>query len=179
MFIVSFATIQFWEGILWLSPRDSSKSTEVGRIIVPLILLTLLSQPIAQTYGAYKTSSKAGKKNDVLRVSFYIAIALFLWGLYEVLTKSFSYKVGENGHLVWEKNSTPGLLNSPSDIIGILYLIGLFLPLLWMEMKYAIPLLLVGAATFIFSMSRTRKTGEFSSYWCYTAVLYSLVCLLI
>ena len=116
LFILSFALIQLWEGLLWMG-FDSN-------ILTSLIVITLLSQPVAQSYGGWMTT-----KSKELEYLFYFYVLVLLYGIIMISQSNYASKVGINGHLVWEnKSNSSGVF---SGVLGFIYLIGLFLPLLW------------------------------------------------
>ena len=164
LFIISFAMIQLWEGLIWMG-YDSS-------VMVSLILLTLLTQPLAQSYGGWKTLH-----NPSLEWMFYGYVMLLIYGFYLVSTRGHYSSVGKHGHLKWNSFTSEKRSGLFPGMIGIVYLIGLFLPLLfaWREMW---PLLIVGGLTAYYSMI-SSSSGEFGSKWCYFAVIYSITAIFI
>lgn len=163
-FIVSFAMVQLCEAGIWSSPDKRRTSIYLG-----LLLIALYSQPLVQTYGAWTVT-----KSDILKIMTIVYAIMFIYAIYRAATEKFYSTVGPNGHLVWNAQGTD-YFTGGHRFLGILYLIGLFLGLLWV-FPNSLPLIAVGAITFIWSMSRV-STGEFGSYWCYTAVAYSLMAL--
>lgn len=113
-------------------------------------------------------------KNRMMGIALIFYICLLIW--YSTTTRNdiFSSKKGDNGRLVWMRNNN---INYFSDPVAISYLLGLFIPYFFMNLKIVYPLMLTGVITYIFS-SYISNEG-FGSFWCYTAVIYSLVCLFI
>lgn len=170
-FVLCFTTVQLLEAGLWytLKTRDS----DLNNLLTRLLLIILLLQPLVQTYLGYKYTS-----SGFLGILSYVFLGVLVWGLFKIWRSSkFSSDVGPNGHLVWsqtESNSKQGLINN--KLIGALYLFGLFFPLLFMKNYKWIPLVTVGILTALYSLS-TTDSGEFSSYWCFTSVIYAVVAL--
>lgn len=165
-FIVSFAMVQLCEAGIW-STTDKRKI----HVYLAFLLIALYSQPLVQSYGAYSAT-----KSSVLKIMVGVYLVMFIYTLYRAVTEQFYVNIGPNGHLVWNAKGTD-YFTGGLPILGVLYLIGLFLGLLWI-LPTSIPLLAIGLATFIWSMSQ-RDSGEFGSYWCYTAVAYSLMALFV
>lgn len=171
-FIAVFSSIQLMEAGIWSSMPDNKKSNEM---YTKLILLILLLQPLAQTsLGAYYT------KEIVLQYISFILLGILIWGLVRVFTApkgSFISTKGEKGHLVWNDKNEEGFFMGNWFIVSM-YFIGLFLPLVFAKEKKGLPLLLTGISTAIYSLMIAGK-GEFSSLWCYYAVIYSVVALVV
>jgi hypothetical protein len=162
-FIWSFSAIQLWEAGIWSSSNNE--------IYLRLILITLMLQPLAQTFGAWKTTS-----SQFLEIMVGIYILLFLYTIYRSLTEHFSVSIGPSGHLIWDSNKG-SFLSGEYPIISGLYLVGLILGLFW-ALPTSIPLIIIGISTMLWSLSKV-SSREFGSYWCYISVLYSMVALLI
>ncbi len=164
-FIFTFTLIQLLEAGLW---STDSKST--NQVLTSLIVVALLAQPLVQSYMGWKYT-----KQESLKFMTYIFVALLIWGAYKASTEKFQSYKGPNGHLVWESSSQTG--KTVLEPFTWLYFLGLFIPLLYMGKK-GIPLIMIGIATLMYSRM-TTSGKEFSSMWCFTAVLYALVALLI
>jgi len=157
-FIIAFTTIQLVEAGLW-----STDNKGLNSLLTRLVLMVLLFQPFVQTYlGAQAT------KNTFLHIGSYIFLGIIIYGLLASTNKNLRSNVGKNGHLVWHLEGMMG------GVVGILYLLGLFVPLLFMKEGRGLPLLITGLITAAFSASKAG-TGEFSSLWCYYSVIYSVV----
>lgn len=172
MFILCFTLIQLAEAGIWWN--DPSKPSDTNEWLTMIILLILLAQPLVQSYfGFIYTGSEM--------LGFLVAVFLLIFGysLYRTLAAKqgqFYTEIGEKGHLVWNDSNYPDSFIGPSPI-GFIYLFGLFIPLLYMG-SAGLPLLGVGFATLLYSLFMAGK-GEFSSYWCYVAVLYAVVAIFV
>jgi len=152
--------IQLWEGLIWYFGTTHCLSNTV---FVPLILVTLYLQPFVQTWMGYLTT-----KQRTLYIMSFVYIVLLIFALYRAFTENFSVVVGEHGHLVW--NTDRG---SFIGSFGVLYLLGMFLGLLY-DAPTTLPLIVYGLISFTVAM-KYMPTKEFSSFWCYIAVGYSVV----
>ena len=161
-FIWSFSAIQLWEAGIWSSPHNE--------IYLQLIMITLISQPLLQTFGAWQTTG-----SPFLKIMVGIYLFIFLYTVYRALTEKLSVSIGQSGHLVWNSDHT-SFLSGGYPIISWLYLIGLVLGLLW-ALPTSLPLIIIGIATMLWSLSKV-SSKEFGSYWCYVAVVYSIIALL-
>ena len=165
MFITSFAFIQLWEAGIWrYRPNDN--------IFLKLILLTLLSQPLMQTFGAYTYTTP---KFIVLKYLIIVYLLIFVYGVFRTLTIDFYSTIGREGHLVWNATDSESIFGN--TLIPYLYIFGMFFGLFYGLPKTKV-LLLVGIFTFLYALSY-KDSGEFSSYWCYIAVLYSGVAIFV
>lgn len=140
-----------------------------------MIVVGLTAQPLVQSIGGFVVT-----RADVLWYLSWVLLGFFLYCVLRVTTagpgKSYS-TVGPNGHLQWHTpfGGDQGIF--PKGY-GILYAIGLFVPLLFMKAGAGLVLLAVGIGTAIYSLLRA-KGKEFGSMWCFTAVLYSLAAILV
>lgn len=158
-FIFTFTLIQLLEAGIW---STSSKYTNC--ILTALILVALLAQPLVQNYMGWIYT----KRRELLRTTLIFGV-LLIWGIIKASTEKFKTYPGPQGHLIW------GDTHPLSPFTG-LYLLGLFVPLLFMGAP-GYPLIGIGVITFAYSWIRTQGK-EFSSLWCFTAILYALVALL-
>lgn len=169
-FILAFSLIQLLEAGLWTTIYDNN--AQMNDLLTRLVFIALLIQPFVQSYmGATYTSSQ------MLYVLAFIYFLLIIYGLYSIgASKPGQYNttVGQNGHLVWN-NGNGGLFNGWT---GILYLLGLFVPLFFMDKSAWIPLVTVAAITAAWSLY-SSSTSEASSMWCMAAVAYSIVALFV
>lgn len=164
-FIVTFTIIQLLEAGIW-----STSNKETNQIFTALIVPALLLQPLIQSGMGWKYTHK-----KFLLLLTYLYFGLLIWGTVRSITRKdefHSYK-GSHGHLVWDLKNEGHVL-AP---FTWLYLLGLFIPLLFMG-NAGIPLIAIGAITFAYSWLQT-KGKEFSSLWCFTAVLYAIVALFV
>lgn len=179
-FISTFTTIQLLEAGLWKSMDKESK--EMNDLLTRLVLLVLLLQPLSQTYlGAKYTGS------ETLYCLSFIFLGVFIWGLIRVGKSKpgqFSTKKGPGGHLVWTDSGSSGISKSSGTsflggdtglIIPGLYFTGLFVPLLFAKDYRGVPLLATGIITALYSMYYAGGGEEFSSLWCFYAVIYAAV----
>lgn len=160
IFIISFALIQLWEGGIWDNPQSS---------FVAVILLTLWLQPLAQTYGAYYVT-----KSQFLLPFIVLYILTFIYAIYRVINGNFSVNTGENCHLIWNDSNKKSFVG-PS-ILPYIYILGLLLPLIYTRQWI---LLFIGLGTLIYSIYNYGSTGEMSSFWCYSAVIYSIAAIFV
>ena len=162
-FIVTFTTIQLLEAGIWFSLE--THNSNLGNIFTKCVLVVLLLQPLVQTYLGYEFTHAY-----ILYVMSFVYLGLVVWAIYKVTTITAHSEIGVNGHLVW---SVSKYMNG---IVGVLYIAGLFLPLFFMDNYKGIPLVVVGVITALYSLIKTNMK-EFSSYWCFTAVIYGVVAL--
>ena len=177
-FISTFTTIQLLEGGVWYSLENKKKS--LNDLLTRLILIALLLQPLVQTYLGYTHT-----KSAFLGILSYIFIGMLVWGLLRVCKSpkgSFSSSVGPKGHLVWNSTESSNFIGGKNEvlskIIPIFYFIGISLPLFFMKNHKGLPLLIVGIGTAAYSLLYASGK-EFSSMWCFTAVLYAFTSLLV
>ncbi len=192
-FIICFATIQLLEAGLWSTQEHTSAkdhSKEINDLITRMILIALVCQPFFQTYLGYKFTDKApaGIK-QLLSILTFIFLGIILWSFYRIGKSKpgeFSSAPGPRGHMIWTDAKSPNNFLGGNGIMGILtpilYFIGLFLPLCFAAYYSSSmrPLLLlgVGIITAIYSM-KYAGGKEFSSYWCFSAVAYSIAALFV
>ena len=179
-FITCFSTIQLLEAGIWKTDPNG-KPTKTNEVLTKLILLGLSAQPLVQTYVGYRYTYQ-----PVLWYLSWVLVGLVVYSLWRILKAGpgdFYSSVGEGGHLVWHTNGVKGKESETGGIfggkgLGGLYMLGLFLPLMFMKNGAGLPLLAVGAITAIYSLFVAKK-GEFGSFWCYTAVMYSIMAILL
>ena len=179
-FISTFTTIQLLEAGVWAGGNDE--------FLVQMMLVILLMQPLVQSTMGY-----AFTKSDVLLFMSIMYFGMLLWGLWRVAKSKkgqFSATRGAGGHMIWidnevvaseakgEGGSFLGGTGVLKQIIPLLYLGGLFIPLLFMKEGRGIPLLAVGVSTAIYSML-TAGEKEFSTMWCFYSVIYAFAALLV
>jgi len=164
-FILTFTTIQLLEGGVWFSIEKGN--SVLNCTLTKLIFIALFLQPLVQTYlGAQYTGS------SILYTATLVYVILLLWACLRMFSGKEQSTVGENGHLVWSS------LENMNGVISILYLGGLLVPLLFMENNKGIPLVIIGLLTALYSYIKT-DFKEFSSMWCFTAVIYGGVALFV
>jgi len=168
-FILSFSTVQLCEAGLW--NQNPPSSTPRTHIWLSILLVALYSQPLVQTFCAWRHSG-----DQILKIMTLIYTIILVIMLYRTMTENFYTTVGPNGHLVWNSRRRP-FLTGGCYLIGILYLIGVFLGLLWV-VPQSMPLIAIGFFTLVWSMSQAPG-GEFGSFWCFTAVAYSVAAIFV
>lgn len=176
-FITCFSTIQLLEAGIWKTNPETGKPTDINKLLTKLVLMGLTAQPLVQSYAGYKFTHQ-----PILWYLSWIFAGFFLWSMWRILSakpSDFYSFVGEGGHLIWEtEGSSKTKSNKKGSIFGhwgfgILYLAGLFIPLLFMKKDAGIPLLMVGVGTALYSLF-VAKPREFGSMWCYSSVIYSI-----
>jgi len=165
LFILTFSQIQILEAIIWSNGDQNSMATR-------LIVYFLLLQPLVNSLLGYVNT-----KQKILLYSTFVY--LFLLGYHHITSKNdqFDSTIGPSGSLVWNRYHDGKKVNFfNSDIISVVYLIGLFLPFLFMvgNEKY-IPII-VGLVTFIWNLKYNPQ--EFGSKWCYAAVSMAVIMLI-
>jgi len=172
VFIMTFSTIQLLEAGIWYSIGENKKT--INETLTKLILITLMLQPLAQSYMGYLYAQKF-----ILAVLSSIIAGVLIWSIIRIVRATpgqFITNTGPRGHLIWSDSKSPNFLGG--WWIALLYLIGLFVPLFFMSGGKGVALLMIGVVTAIFSLMVASKE-EFSSYWCYTTVIYAMVALFI
>ena len=186
-FIISFTTIQLLEYYIWKSIDNNNKSdNEYYTRLVPLVLFI---QPIVQTYFSWKITN-----NNLLFNLLIVYILIFLFTLTTINNFEYQSEVGENKHLIWYKtkvNFSLPLYKTKTDktkvnpkektiviqrfIFGYIYLLGLGIGLYFTQ-QYT--LLLYGILSFMY-IWKNYPEDEFSSMWCFVAIYYSILALMI
>lgn len=174
-FIIAFSTIQLLEGGIW-SFQKGGHSIEINDLLTRLILLTLVFQPFFQTTLGYKYT-----KSKFLGMLSFILLGVIIWTcirLWKSKPGQFSSQPGPGGHLIWSDSKNDSFLGG--NIIGAIYFAGMFIPLLFMLQKYdkTLLLLVVGIITVIYSLFYAPGK-EFGSFWCFSAVAYSIAALFV
>ena len=163
-FLFTFTLIQLLEGGIWAGINNS--------MLTKLILVVLLLQPFVQTICAKKFIPTS----TILTMMCIIYGIILIYTLIRTSNSAFSSSVGEEGHLVWTDSSYPNsFVGGKYGFITILYLLGLFIPLLY-QGSCGIPLICIGILTALYSWYKTQGK-EFSSLWCFTSVVYGLAAL--
>lgn len=165
-FLMTFSTIQALEACLW-----SSANPEVRETVTKAILFVLLLQPVVQAFSGYQYT-----RSSFLYLLTAAAVGGLLWGVWRLARArpgEFSTTVGVRGHLIWNDSASPSSFLGPS-LIGLVYLAGLFVPLLWMSDLRGLVLIFVGLATAAYSMVAAGPS-EFSSMWCLVSIVYGLI----
>lgn len=170
IFIIVFSTVQLLEGILWYSIENNHKT--LNKYITQCLLMVLWMEPISLTIGGILYSR--GYDLKPLYILLLLLIGVLCYSVSRIIDDGHNFEttVGENGHLVWDKN---GKFIEGDSVYGkyifCLYLLGMMFAFLYMKpSKVAIPLFLTGFITYHMNDLR-YKTGEFSSMWCFTATI--------
>jgi hypothetical protein len=171
-FIIAFSMIQLLEAGLWKTiERPTDHSGELNDLLTRLILLALLFQPFIQSYLGYKYTGASILA--YMAIAFALILCLAFYRTYTSSPGQFNSFVGGKGHLVWSDAKSPA---SFMGWVGFLYLMGIFIPLLFMKDWKGWPIIIIGVLTALYSLFAAGK-GEFGSYWCFTAVAVSLTAL--
>jgi len=173
-FITCFSTIQLLEAGIWKT--DPSKGvTENNELLTKLILVGLSAQPLVQTYGAYVFTQET-----VLWYATWVFVGFLIYSIWRILKAKpgdFYSTIGSKGHLVWHStNGEKGKEGVFGTWSGVLYLLGIFIPLFFMKDYGGLPLMAIGILTAAYVLY-IAGPGEFGSMWCYTAIFYSVVAL--
>jgi len=164
LFIASYAFVQLGEGLIWKHYNTNNKLKDLGLFII-IICITL--QPIIQSLGGYLYS-------DYKNLYFLsIIFGLFAFLLLDFDRSKKELTIGETGHLSWSAYSKNYLYENIH-----FYYYGLFtvLPVFTLlDFPAKNPLIIYGLSSLIYSYYNYYKTKEFTSFWCYTATIYSLV----
>jgi hypothetical protein len=165
--IIVISTIQLLEAGLW-SSLDNPKKND---ILTRLVLLTLLAEPLVQSYMGYRYT-----KSIFLQILTYVFVGFFIWGLIRVFSAKpgqFHSDISSSGRLEWKDNASSSFVKWVP-----LWLAGLLIPLLFMKEYRGIPLLVVGLGTMAYSFYITSGQG-WSSMWCFLSIIYSITALFV
>lgn len=199
VFSAIFVTIQLLEFFAWLSleNKQSRSSSRMNDLITRLILIALWAQPLINSYMAYRDRQSNTEADDPLfnNTVKYIMIGLVLIFIVMIIIaartateKGSEFKTypGERCHLVWSRKSSNGRVRSIGNGFladrsyrSLLYMIGLFLPILLIRpIKKGIILAALGAILLIISR-RMSSREEFGSWWCWIAGIFVVVALIL
>lgn len=170
-FIISFTTIQLLEYFIWKSiESNNSENNEYYTRLLPIVLF---SQPLIQTYFSYTYTN-----SYTLLIFSYIFASILLYTIYTINDFNYNSVKGPNNHLIWYKIDKK--TNEKSIVIqryffGYIYLIGMGIGLYYtgnyLSLSY-------GIGSFLFILNNYPE-DEFSSMWCFVAIGYSLLSVLI
>ena len=167
VFIISFTTIQLLEYFIWKNINIPENNEYYTRLI-PLVLFI---QPIVQTYFAYKFTL-----NNTLYNLLIVYIIMFVYIFVTINNFNYQSTIGPNKHLIWYKIDKITKEQSTvikRHVLGYIYLIGMGIGL-WYTGNYL--LLSYGILSFMYIFINYPE-DEFSSMWCFVAIVYSLLCL--
>jgi hypothetical protein len=155
LFIASFVSMQLGEGLIHQGYND------IGRQI---IFWCVVFQPIMQTIG--------GAYFGGIQWLYYLAALCFIMIPFVSIDKKIG--CGPSGHLVWSVKS----FNTDfiTMVFSIIYMLGLFLPLLLMKpMSRFIILPIFMFITLAVSIYNWWGERAWSSMWCFMAAIYSVI----
>lgn len=164
MFITSFIFIQLIEGFIWIN------NFKTNNIIPYLILITLICQPLSQIYGLLQQKYISNKTKIFFKYAFIIGFILSATALISLSPQKT--KTGPCGHIDWNLKFNNKIIQY---IYFSFYLIFLGLPLIFMKPYYkGITLLSYGIFSFI-AILIIYSAKEFSSMWCFVAIIYAIL----
>jgi len=163
MFPAIFATLQFFEGLLWLNHRGFLADNYKPVAVYAFLLIAFVLWPIFVPFSVYVLES--GRIRRVI-----ILLCQFL-GIFAGLTNLVIIIRGPVNALV-VGHSFAYVINIP-DIISALYLISIIIPFLVASNK---GLVIFGVALAASSATAgfLATTGTFPSVWCFFAAILSL-----
>lgn len=172
-FILTYTQVQILEAIIWtdINKTDDGSKKRVADI-TKLILLAILAQPLINSLFGYFATG-----NSLLFYMTILYIIIWLYMFNTIKSYEFNSRIGPNGHLIWEKTKngkTSSLFGDEFYYIGIIYLIGLFLPQLFMENKLK-GYLFTGFGIISAIYSQIKYPQEMGSMWCFIAVFGSII----
>ena len=178
MFVLVFSQIQILESLLWMSYNKSTETFENPykcQFIVFIIFYALWFQPVINFFGAYLTTKN---KICLYVTGFYILLLSYL--AVQTIQNTWSVSKGENGHFVWhryddKKKEKPFMGNS---ILGCIYVLGLFLPVIFIQNRnLKLTLLTFGLTTMLYL--RYKYPNEWSSMWCAISVVIPVLTIIV
>ena len=170
LFILTFTQMQILEGVIWSSINTNN---DINIKATTIILFLLWLQPLLNSLIGYKET----QKNILLYLTFLYALIVLI--TYFTLGQDhFIATEGPHGHLVWNRYAKTGekKLFMGSYFMGILYLIGLFLPFFFYPNVMGTITIIFGLVTFLITL--TYYGEEFSSMWCHLSVALTILALL-
>lgn len=175
LFIMAFVTIQYLEAHLWDSIQNGNMTQ--NDLVTRLVLMCLWFQPVVNTIGA---ASNASSKNGFLFLSgIFVVFVVMFWNAMVTASQNVKFETvtGPNCHLVWNRHDKDGKVdpNFMSDFgpVSAIYLLGLFLPMLFIRpVKKAVFLTILGGLT-LFMARKFSSAKETSSWWCWVAGVWA------
>lgn len=191
MFLWRVASVQLLEYGIWLSITkgfDPNIANATNAFFTAWLLIVLWTQPMVQVSMAYAYNPYSIVLM-VLMAVYFIVLINQIWrasvgDFYSVVTGDCPTKrVFGACHLEWkDKTGAPFLSGSSSPWLGgfltLLYLFGLFFPLIYQGWRGWV-LIGFGVLTLILAYVGSRKGEALGSLWCYAAVGYGLVAVLV
>lgn len=162
LFILTFSTIQLLEALIWLNISSPKKLN----IITKIVLIFLWLQPLVNCMAGFITTKVA-----VLGIGAALYLCLLAYSTISSSSETFTAVKGPNCHLVWKRSGSGHFMKS--NLFGGIYLLGLFLPLLFLA-KPITRYVALFTAFITFTLSRYYYDPEFSSIWCFSSLLFSL-----
>lgn len=161
-FLSTFTLVQLIEYHIWnsLYEGNQKKNSRWTRLLRPALWL----QPAVHTFGTWYTGGGLGYG--------MLSGVYGLFALRDICVSRDPTAIGEYGHLVWSFVKERGQAFD-TDTQGYFYMFGMLAPLV-SSLPRSWPHLTFGTSSIIVSRL-VASPREFSSMWCYVAVLYSLV----
>ena len=187
IFILTFTQIQVLEAGIWTSIPSNISANSFFTALIPYLLLL---QPLVNSGMAFLNTKNSSTLLYTIFIFMIIGYTFLLIANYYTADNfEFISTVGENGHLVWERidketgenNTILGFTSNYylNKLIEFAYLIGLFVPILFMPNKIMAGLTIgVAGWTFLRNYITYGTDGEFGTMWCYSAVILSVLALL-
>ena len=190
IFSFVFGIVQLLEYFLWYS-LETNNST-LNSFITKLLFLALWLQPLSNfiLICTLNSNSKTNKKPEYIKWVIYVYGLIFLYAINLTFNSSYNFKtiIGENNHLQWikqykqnlnAKNEQNFLSLNPkidSNIFGLIYLFGMFVPFLFFNPQSRGKKLLI-ITMFSYFFSHVMSPKNMGSYWCWVAgfVTYSSI----
>ena len=174
LFVVSFILMQLLEGIIWVY-KDNN--LQIPSIMSYAILFVLICQPLVQTFGLLTTKStnKMFNKNvkNLMKWGLVIVTIIGILNMFNLSPQKID--IGKCGHLKWNLTFKFEKLH---EIFLIFYFIFMSIPLLFMKpLSRGIILLLYGIISLLL-IQFVYNCKEFSSMWCFIAIIYGLIAFL-
>lgn len=182
LFSAVFVTIQLMEFFAWLSLER--KDRKLNGLVTRLILIFLWMQPLINSYMAYRgidNRTKGGLASKYLMLTLVIVFGVLLLAAVATAVGKDNFETvkGPNCHLVWKRksNSSAGTFMADYPVMSALYIVGLFLPLLFIKpFKKGVVLALLGLLLLVISRKFSSKE-EMGSWWCWIAAVFVVAAL--
>jgi hypothetical protein len=187
LFILTFTQIQILEAIIWSDLKSSlinsfdpiahssfspllDLNTDINNQATKIILVMLLVQPLFNSLLGYVTT-----KNRTLMYYTIIFSAVLLYQVIILKDDKFFSTIGVNGHLVWRRYHNGIELSQflGSNLMNFLYVFGLIIPFLYMRNK--LKYIIISIIVFTCFATYYNYNSEFSSMWCFYAMVTSLI----